>query len=133
MKPKYLTLEEIEQCANNIVQKVYPKSTIKDKHRFLKEPLLCRYAYYKIARSFIDKNGDHIHKMEQVAGHVGFNHATMVNARKAMEALIHSRNEKAISLFYSVEQECNKRLKEKYENLELNKECKYLLIGLYAA
>lgn len=132
MKPKYLTLEEIEQCANNIVKEVDLSSTIRDKFRYLSAPLICRYAYYTIAREQMSGNRK-AHSLQSIGSLIGFNHSTVINGIGALASLVASKKEGAPELFARVIKECDEFLKNKYETYELNIECKSLLIGLYAA
>lgn len=132
MKPKYLTLEEIEQCANNIVKETDLDSTIRDKFRYLSVPLIARYAYYVIAREQMITTTKRKHTLKKIGTHVGFHHATILNGIKSLESLVASNHKGAPKILEDIRTECAKFLNLKHGNYELNKECKSLLIGLYA-
>lgn len=133
MKPKYLTLEEIEQCANNIVKETDLDSTIRDKFRYLSTPLIARYSYYIIAREQFKRNNIHAHSFVKIGKHIDFHHATVISGIGSLQALIGAKKNNAPEIFKAIKEECAKLLKKKYESEELNIECKSLLIGLYAA
>lgn len=133
MKPKYLTLEEIEQCANNIVKETDLDSTIRDKFRYLSTPLIARYAYYTIAREQYAKNNIHAHSLKKIGAHIGFDHATVLNGIRSLEALVAAKKNNSPEILDAIRNECAQLLKKKYESEELNNECKSVLIGLYAA
>jgi len=133
MKPKYLTLEEIEQCANNIVKEVDLSSTIRDKFRYLSAPLICRYAYYTIAREQMRNKTAKMHTLQDIGRRIGFDHATVHHGMSSLESLMKSKKTDVIDLVARVRKECQEFYDKKYINEEINKECKSLLIGLYAA
>lgn len=133
MKPKYLTLEEIEQCANNIVKDTDLDCSIRDKFRYLSTPLIARYSYYVISREQMKTVYHKAHSLKDIGSRIGFNHSTVLNGINSLQSLIVANKENAPKIFEAVKQECNKLLKKKYESEELNKECKSLLIGFYAA
>lgn len=150
-KITWLTLDEIERVCNEYVQRFCPKESIRSKYRFLREPLICRYIYYIIAREqmkparkvvYESKAHDgsikkrqhttlpeHAHTLTSIGKRIGFKHATVIHGLSALETLITSKNKIAIDSYAEIADACEKLLLTKKDINDLDKTTKRLLAG----
>lgn len=151
IKDCFLTLKEIEDIANERVKKSCPKDDIRSKFRYLREPLICRYIYYAVARaqSYSEKVPVNVyrdphnksmktvyrerqhtaHTVQAIGAHVGFRHATVINGLKALDSLIFSKHPMATECYATITSKCYELLEQKKDINDISNLTKSLFIA----
>jgi len=142
LRLEILTLQDIEECANKVMWKITPekKEGIRTKDRVLKDTLLCRYCYYKMAYSIIDPEKENrvdrktketirpnMFTMEKIVKQIeGKNHSNVLHGTRSLDLMIEQKHPLAKARWDDMLHETYEMYlkKEKYERFT-----KRVLIG----